>query len=246
MAKEMKAMKWEPLIGPRRAKNRKSGAFWCILVHDLWSSSRRPTTGGVVLQNLEGCATSNATPVKISKMLRFVASCCIARHVVVAGRRNSKSEGLWSSDRTTFWASAGRGAQVISAIRTGLGSAALCFSADPRGREQGGQCDPGPERHDQQRHADPARAASVANVQAGIMKETKSHDRLDARRIGGRQHLPAGSMIFSPRAAPRGELNAAARKLDPEGSVRTRLQAHNVAREIGACRHREKGDEEGK
>ena len=33
-------------VSQKRAKNRKSGAFWCILVHDLWKSFRGCTTGG--------------------------------------------------------------------------------------------------------------------------------------------------------------------------------------------------------
>jgi len=125
-------------------------------------------------------------------------------------------------------------------------SVVLCLSADPRSREQGGQCDQRPERHDQQGHADPARAALVANEQAGIMKEAKTQDRLHAGWIGGRKNLPAGSMIFGPRAGTRGELDAAARKFDPEGAVRARLNAENVTGKVAACRDREKGGEKDK
>lgn len=119
----------------------------------------------------------------------------------------------------------------------------LCFLADPCSRQQGGQRDPGPERHDQQGHADPTRAAGVANEQAGIVKKAKTQDRLHAGWIGGRKNLPAGSMILGPRAGSRGKLDTAARKFDPKGPVRARLHTQNVPGEISARRDRKKGDE---
>lgn len=50
MANKIKAMKWSSRSLRRGGqKNRKSDAFWCILVHDLCSRFRRCTTGGGVV-----------------------------------------------------------------------------------------------------------------------------------------------------------------------------------------------------
>ena len=76
------------------------------------------------------------------------------------------------------------------------------------------------------------------------MKKTKTQDGLHAGWVGRRKDFPAGSMIFGTGAGSRGELDAATRKLDPEGAVRARLQAQNVANEIGAYRDCQKSDEE--
>jgi len=112
----------EPVIASRSAKNRKSDAFWCILVHDLCTKFWVCTTCGGVLATSMNIIFWSDGPMDATKNEKSLDNRCAAR---VSRERRAPRAGRDCKCRI------GNGLQLVSAIITARGAQVSRAARDP-------------------------------------------------------------------------------------------------------------------